>query len=131
MAVKADNAHAWATGFHLFKEVVVTQLGANVHVTCGDEGLDDVLRCLLGQLDPFYFEADILHDGGDVISTGNFSAAGGFGGAVEIPGSAKPTAHHLGEGTFQSLAGFPMEGGNFPGGSGFFVLNGKPTAFFR
>ena len=96
VAVEADNAHAGAAGFYLFKEVVVTQLGANVHVTFRDEGFDDVLRCLLGQLNPSHFEANILHNGGDVVSTRNFSAAGGCGGAIEIPGSPEPTAHHFG-----------------------------------
>jgi len=68
-----------------------------VHLLAWEEGGDDVLGGLLGEAEALDAEAGVTKNGGDKISAGDGSGAGGLTGAIEVPFCAEPAAHDFWE----------------------------------
>lgn len=106
MAVEPHDVDSGPMGFEFLKKAIVAQPRFDMHLMAREEGADDILRGLLGEVDALDLETGITHDCGNEVATSDLSFAGDLRGAIEVPLSAKPATHHFRQGGFEGLFGF-------------------------
>lgn len=93
--VEADDVDASMALGDVIDKMIVVLADGDAQLGLGEEGANDRLRGLLGELVAVDCEACIVEQGGDEVAAGNGLGARLGGGAVEIPGGAEPAVHHF------------------------------------